>query len=275
MGRVSGPDDPERQHAWSLLEGPTRQQADDVVRLVGDTLGDALLGVSLHGSAVLGGLRGTSDLDLLAVTGTPTTDRQRRALTQGLLDVSRRRARGRPGRPVELTVVVQEHVRPWHFPPMVEYEYGEWLRDDYERGTVPGPRMNPDLALLVTVALAHPHPLLGASPVELLDPVPHADVRRAAVAGIPGLLDDFADDTRNVLLTLARIWVTLATGTIRPKDRAADWALRRLPELHRPALQTARDHYLVGADRDWPAATGPARACADHLAAEARRLATG
>ncbi|WPO73248.1 MULTISPECIES: aminoglycoside adenylyltransferase domain-containing protein [unclassified Streptomyces] len=80
--------------------------------------------------------------------------------------------------------------------------------------------------------------------VQVLDPVPHADLIRASVAGIPDLLDDLEGDTRNVLLTLARIWTTLATGHIRSKDAAADWALAQLPPEHRPVLEHARHLYL-------------------------------
>ncbi|MFJ5999055.1 aminoglycoside adenylyltransferase domain-containing protein [Streptomyces sp. NPDC092370] len=58
------------------------------------------------------------------------------------------------------------------------------------------------------------------------------------MAGIPGLLEDLDGDTRDVLLTFARIRTTLATGRIKPKD-AADRALARLPPEHRPALEHA------------------------------------
>lgn len=40
-------------------------------------------------------------------------------------------------------------------------------------------------------------------------------------------------DARNVILTLARIRITLATGGIRSKDTAADFVLDRLPAAHR------------------------------------------
>jgi streptomycin 3"-adenylyltransferase len=46
--------------------------------------------------------------------------------------------------------------------------------------------------------------------------------------------------TRNVILTLARIWSTAATGVIRSKDAAAGWVFDRLPEAHRPVLARAR-----------------------------------
>jgi hypothetical protein len=65
------------------------------------------------------------------------------------------------------------------------------------------------------------------------------------VAGLPGLLEDLDGDTRNVVLTLARVWTTLATGGIRPKDAAADWALPRLPPHRRPVLEHAKQLYLT------------------------------
>nr|WP_313879509.1 aminoglycoside adenylyltransferase domain-containing protein [Streptomyces sp. FIT100] len=71
------------------------------------------------------------------------------------------------------------------------------------------------------MALRGNAPLHGPPPAALFDPGPHEDLRRAIVAGVPELLDDLESDTRNVLLTLARIWMTPATGTIGSKDAAA------------------------------------------------------
>ncbi|GCD40983.1 aminoglycoside adenylyltransferase family protein [Streptomyces paromomycinus] len=217
-------------------------QKREIKALIGDALGPAAVGSYLHGSAVLGGLRPASDLDVLVVSRRRTTAPQRRALLDGLLGIS-----GFTGgaRPVELTVVVHDQVRPWRYPPTCDFLYGEWLRDAYATGVVPEPEPMPDLALLVTMALAGDHPLTGPPPAQVLDPVPWADVARASVHGIPGLLDEVDSDTRNVVLTLARIWSTLATGEIRTKDAAADWALDRLPPRHRPVLRHARDLYLT------------------------------
>ncbi len=94
------------------------------------------------------------------------------------------------------------------------------------------------------MALAADHSLTGPRLTQVLAPVPHSDVVRASVAGIPDLLDDLDNDTRNVLLTFARIWTTLATGQIRSKNAAADWALAQLPLEHRPVLEYARQLYL-------------------------------
>jgi streptomycin 3"-adenylyltransferase len=238
------------------------------MRLVREVLGGDLLGAYLHGSAVLGGLRPGSDVDVLVVARRRVTSPERSALVDGLLDVSGRRARRGPARPVELTVVVQSDVRPWRYPPRCDFLYGEWLRDEYERGDLPAREESPDLAALLTMVLLGEAPLHGPPPAELLDPVPADDLARSLVAGLPGLLADLESDTRNVLLTLARIWTTLATGAIRSKDAAADWALERLPEQHRPILARARHGYLGTEWESWDELMPPAQLCAEHLTRE-------
>ncbi|CAM5548680.1 hypothetical protein STENM36S_03221 [Streptomyces tendae] len=241
-----------------------RDRTDHLVALARRHLDDDdgnVLGVYAHGSATLGGLRPHSDLDLLVVLARPTTYGHREGLTGELLGVS-----GGEGRPVELIAVVRDEVRPWLYPPRREYLYGEWLRDAYERGTVPEPEDDPDLAPLLTMVLRADAPLYGPSPATLLDPVPHGDLRRAIAAGVPGLLEELGSDTRNVLLTLARVWSTLVTGDIRSKDAVADWALTRLPAGLRPPLAHARAVYLGQETENWSGRS--VRSCADRLVRE-------
>jgi predicted nucleotidyltransferase len=259
---------PESQREY----GGPMTQTDAIVRLVRDVLGTDLIGAYLHGSAVLGGLRADSDTDVLVLSRRRTTAQQRRELVERLMSISGSKARP-PARPVELTIVVQADVRPWRYPPRSEFLYGEWLRNGYEAGDTPSPGPSPDLAPLITMVLTGNHPLFGPPPAEVLDPVPPEDLRRAIVAGIPDLLADLDTDTRNVLLTLARIWTTLATGEIRSKDAAADWALAHLPEEHRSVLARARAAYLgEEADTGWADLLSPARAHADHVVREIEHM---
>ena len=116
---------------------------------------------------------------------------------------------------------------------------------------MPAREPSPDLATLLTMARAASRPLRGPALVELLDPVPAADLRRAMIDGLPSLLADLEGDERNVLLTLARAWLTLMTGEIRPKDAAATWAIGRLPEEPASVLRHARAIYLGEAEERW------------------------
>ena len=229
-----------------------------------DVLGEALVGAYLHGSAVLGGVKPTSDVDVLAVVDRPTTEGQRRELLHTLMAISDP-SRAQRKRPVELTVVRHADVRPWHYPPRMEFQYGEWVRPEYDRGFVPGPSDNPDLAPLIAVVLIGNRPLMGPPPAELLDPVPAADLRRAVAAGIPELMADLEPDTRNVLLTLARIWHTTVTGEITSKDAAAGWVAQQVAEPCRSVILRARDQYLEGTHGDWRDSMAEARVAADEM----------
>lgn len=241
----------------------------------GEVPGGQVVGAYLYGSSVLGGLKPASDLDVLVVSRRPMAGVERQALLGALLRTS---PCGAQARPVEVTVVVQDAVRPWRYPPVCDFQYGEWLRGEFEAGLVPQPEPMPDLALLVSMVLSAAHPLTGPPPSQVLEPVPHEDLLRACVAGIPVLLGDLYDDTRNVLLTLARIWHTVATGGIAAKDAAADWALRRLPAEHRPAMEHARDLYLGCryAEETWSdELRARVRPLADAVLAEVTRLTGG
>ena len=148
-------------------------QLDDVLDLVVDVLGrDVVLGAYPHGSAVLGQLRPRSDLDVLVLVKRPTTEAERRSITDGLLGVSGRRRRHPDDRPVELTIVVGSEMRPWRYPPRSDYQYGEWLRAEYVAGLTPGPLESPDLAPLLTMVLQGGRALFGPLPAEVFDPVP-------------------------------------------------------------------------------------------------------
>lgn len=147
-------------------------QTEDAVRLVRETLGADVIGIYLYGSASLGGLRPHSDIDLFAVVERPVSAGRRGRLVEGLLDLSVWPVRGDAARPVELTVVVRRDVVPWTYPPRCEFQYGEWLREEYERGRLPSPVQSPDLAPLIATVLLADAPLAGPPPGEVLAPVP-------------------------------------------------------------------------------------------------------
>jgi streptomycin 3"-adenylyltransferase len=248
-------------------------QAQRVVMLVREVLADGIIGAYLHGSAAFGGLHPTSDIDLLLVARRPTTPAEKRALIERLLAVSSRGDVAGRSRPVELTIVVQDDMRPWRYPPRLDFQYGEWWRGEFERGNVtPWESPNPDLTLQLEMALQAKHPLFGPLPAEVLDPIPHADVRRAMIDSIPALLSDLDGDERNVVLTFVRIWTTLATGVIRSKDAAADWALPLLPPEHQAVLVHARAIYLGEAAEVWGDLLPRVRRHVDHVIGEIERV---
>ena len=241
---------------------PDQQQLGRLLSLVAEVLGPDVAGAYLFGSAVIGGLRPESDLDVLVVLRRPTTRPEKERLVEGLLALS-----GHPHR-LELTIVADE---------ALDFQYGDWWRREFEGGNVEpwsGTAAANDLTVLIAMVLAAGRPLLGPPPGELLPPVSRADLARATLDGIDPLLGDLDDDTRNVVLTLARIWTTLGTGEFRSKDAAADWVLERIPEEHRAVLARARAIYLGEEPERWDDLRAQVRPHADHVVAEIRQLRT-
>jgi predicted nucleotidyltransferase len=248
-------------------------QIDAVVAILRDVLGDDAIGAYLHGSTALARLRPHSDIDILALSRRPTTNAERERLIRSILPISGSRAVSGPSRSIELTIVVEADVRPWRYPPTLDFQHGDWWRPEYEAGDLaPWTTPNPDLATVLTMVREADRPAFGPAASEAFDPVPRADLDRAVVEAIPGLLEDLEQDTANVVLTFARIWTTLATGRIRPKDVAAAWALRRLPEGHRPVLERARDVYLGDHADTWDDLTPRIRPHVDRVLCEIGRV---
>jgi aminoglycoside 9-adenylyltransferase len=69
------------------------------------------------------------------------------------------------------------------------------------------------------------------------------DIHKAIRDSLPGLLADLKGDERNVILTLARMWLTAAVGEISPKDVAAEWVVPQLPKEQGNLLDIARKAY--------------------------------
>ncbi len=231
-----------------------------------------LAGIYVYGSSTTGGLQHDSDIDLLLVTHHSLAAHERRQLTELLLRYSGRRASVEAGRPIELTSVVYPSLVPWAYPPTCDYQYGEWLREDFSDGSVPQPHTDPDVTILLASARASSEPLRGPCLDELIEAVPAADVRRAIHDSLPALLDDLNGDVRNVLLTLARMIVTLESDEIVPKDQAVRRIYGRVAPADATVLDLARRNYLGETVDDWTLLSAQARATAEHLAARVREL---
>jgi predicted nucleotidyltransferase len=246
-----------------------RAQLDRTLTRVTDILGADVVGAYLHGSAVLGRLRARSDVDIFVVTKRRLAAAEKRRLVASLLDISRH------PRPIELTVAVHDEIRPWRYPPRMDFQYGDWWRAEYERGIVEpyGSNSNPDLAPLIRMVVQGDQTLLGAPASDVFDPVPQEDFVAALAHGAGELAADIELDTRNVVLTFARILCGMETGQVQSKDAAADWVLPRLSPALRPILQRARDAYVSGQDEEWDDLLPAARTYADYMANRIARLA--
>lgn len=242
-------------------------QINDCLGLLKHVLGNNLLGVYVYGSYLMGGLQKFSDIDIFAISKRETTKEEKRMLAQALLKISGIYAVSKDIKPIELTIVVHSHVHPWQYPPAFDFLYGDWMRKEFEAGVIePWPTKElPNLALVITQLLLSHQVLFGSDPHILLDAVPYKDFLHASTNEIDSLLGDIDWDTRNVLLTLARIWSTVETNTIRSKADAASWAMNRLPKEYKPLMQKAKSIMLGEEDEHWEDVQKLIKPCAEFM----------
>jgi streptomycin 3"-adenylyltransferase len=210
----------------------------------------ALSAVHLYGSALDGGLKPYSDIDLLVLVTAPLQEAVRRSLCNELLEVSAPPGQSDALRALEVTVLVHDDVIPWRYPAKRELQFGEWQRNDILAGVFERPMVDADLAILLTQARQRSIALVGPAAKACFDSVPTGDLRKAFAHTLTlwNSPQDWVGDERNVVLALARIWYSLVTGEIVPKDAAANWAIERLPVQHRSILLEARQAYLGQAE---------------------------
>ncbi len=209
-------------------------------------LESTLLAVHLYGSALDGGLKPYSDIDLLVTVAARLDETVRQALVVDLLEISASPGQSEALRALEVTIVVHGDVVPWRYPARRELQFGEWQRKDILAGIFEPATTDVDLAILLTKVRQHSLALAGSAAEDFFNPVPEGDLFKALSDTLKlwNSQPDWEGDERNVVLTLSRIWYSAATGKIAPKDIVANWAMERLPDQHKPVLLEARQAYL-------------------------------
>jgi len=226
-------------------------EAFQVLEVIEELFENQLIGIYLYGSAILGGLHINSDVDILVISNQDLSEATRSELTKQLMLISGRIGCKNLKRPLEVTIINQNDIVPWQFPPKCEYMYGEWLREQMEAGDIPQASYDPDVAILLWQARSYSLSLKGPEAIKVIEPIPMIDIQKAIRCSLPGLIASVKGDERNVLLTLARMWFTMSTGEICSKDIAAEWATPKLPQNLAALLEIAGKAYLGECDDCW------------------------
>jgi streptomycin 3"-adenylyltransferase len=199
-----------------------QEAAQAVGNALTDVLGEDLVAVYLHGSAVLGGFRwDRSDLDVLALNRAALTDRQLGEVVQALAPLPY------PERGLEfslLTAAQPEFPAPRF---QLHLTTGGW---DGVAKVIDGRGRagDPDLVLHLAVCRAHGVAVVGPPPLATLANVPdqmiasamHDEIGWARAHAQPEYL----------VLTSARVWPFAETHRIASKIEAGAWAAERYAE---------------------------------------------
>ncbi|MGL6316967.1 aminoglycoside adenylyltransferase family protein [Vibrio sp. WXL103] len=227
------------------------QEAKQAKGTLLELFSNSVVGIYLFGSAVMGGLKPNSDVDLLVVLDREPTVKEKEKLASILLDISGSIGNSKFVRPLEVSIVTRTSVDPVIYPPRLEFIYGEWLRESFEKGHIDKPCNEADLAIVLKKVLDSSLTLSGLDAYEVIKPIPMNYIYKAVKDSLPGLVENFQGDERNVLLTLARMWFTLVNDKIVSKDAAAQWVEGMLEPDQSAMMRYARLGYLGEVSDIW------------------------
>jgi streptomycin 3"-adenylyltransferase len=188
------------------------------------SLGDALVAVYLHGSAVLGGFRwDRSDLDVLAVSRRALNDAEVAAIGGGLPALTY------PANGLEFSLMTAEEAR-LTAPPSPRFQIHVTTRArDRVTKVVDGRRRgaDPDLLLHIVACRERGVALLGPPPKQVFPEVSHALVLAAMEREIDWAVSH-GPPPEYTVLTACRTWRYASEGVIGSKVEAGEWTLIRL-----------------------------------------------
>ncbi|HEY3734272.1 MAG TPA: aminoglycoside adenylyltransferase domain-containing protein [Streptosporangiaceae bacterium] len=227
------------------MDTRSERYALDVASALEALSGPRLVGVYLHGSAVLGGFDARrSDVDVLAVHDGPMTAGRQSAVAVALSEQQLRC----PARGLELSIVTSESVRHPTARPPFELHLTT-APQDTKTVDGHGHAGDPDLVLHLAVCRQAGRPLGSSRPAaEVFGPVAD-DLVLAQLAAELRWGTGHAP-AEYAVLNACRAWRFATDGALVSKIDGGRWALGRVPPRDRQLIETALDRQRCG-----PAAT--------------------
>ena len=215
-------------------------------------LGDELVGVYLHGSAVMGCFNPErSDLDLIVVTERPLSDPVKRAY----LDMVVRYNASGPAKGIEMSVVRREVCSPFMYPTPYELHFSaghlDWYKKDPEDYIRKMHGTDRDLAAHFTILTKRGKCLYGAPIREVFAEVPGRDYLDSLWYDIEGAAEEITKYPMYLTLNLARVLAYQEEGLVLSKQEGGEWALGHLPAEFHPLIRSALRDYSGSAEVDY------------------------
>ena len=214
-----------------------------------EILKDNLVGIYLHGSAVMGCFNPLkSDLDLIVVVKDSVPD----SVKKSFMDmVTALNAMG-PAKGIEMSVVKQSVCRPFVYPTPFELHFSvahlDWYKknpDDYVskmRGE------DKDLASHFTIINHRGKCLYGAPIRDVFADVPARDYMDSIWNDIADAEEDISENPMYLILNLARVLAYRKDGLVLSKKEGGEWALNNLPEKYHSLIKNALCEYSEASD---------------------------
>jgi len=214
-----------------------------------EILQDNLVGIYLHGSAVMGCYNpAKSDIDLIVVVKDSIDDSVKRAFMDMVVELN---SKG-PAKGIEMSIVKQSVCNPFVYPTPFELHFSvghiDWYKNDPDDYVYKMKGEDRDLAAHFTIINHRGKCLYGSSIKDTFADVSVQDYIDSIWNDIADAEEEITDNPMYLILNLARVLAYLKDGLVLSKKEGGEWALDNIPEVYYSLLNNALEEYAIGAD---------------------------
>ena len=209
-----------------------------------EILQDNLVGVYLHGSAVMGCFNpAKSDLDLIVVVKQSMSDDKKRTYMEMVVELNEKA----PAKGIEMSIVKQNVCKPFVYPTPFELHFSvahlDWYRKNPDDYVSKMKGEDKDLAAHFTIINNRGRCLCGAPIKEIFDDVPVQDYIDSIWNDIAEAEEEITDNPLYIILNLARVLAYIKDGLVLSKKEGGEWALKNVHERYHSLIQDALTEY--------------------------------
>lgn len=225
------------------------QLADEFAGRAKEILGDNLVGVYLHGSAVMGCFNpAKSDIDLIVVVENALTKEVKRSFMDMVVALNDRA----PAKGIEMSIVTENVCNPFVYPTPFDLHFSamhlNWYKDNPADYIEKMNGTDVDLAGHFMIITKRGKCLCGSPIEEVFGEVPKEAYMDSIRNDIAEAREDIVDNTMYIVLNLARVLAYKRDGLILSKKEGGEWALANLPEQYHLLIEDALSEYEKGTE---------------------------
>ena len=205
-----------------------------------EALGHNLIGIYLHGSAVMGCFQpGKSDIDLLLVVKEDISDDAKRQFMDLVVELNKQA----PAKGLELSIVKENVCNPFVYPTPFELHFSvahlAWYQSNPQDYVEKMKGTDKDLAAHFTITYHRGKTLYGKEISEVFAPVLREAYLDSIWYDIENAAEEIAENPMYLTLNLCRVLAYVTEGLITSKQEGGEWGLGYLKKPEFQDLITA------------------------------------
>lgn len=224
-----------------------KELLNSFVRESKEILGEELVGIYLHGSAVMGCFHAQkSDIDLMVVIKEEISDACKRKFMDMVVELNAHA----PEKGIEVSIVRESVCRPFVYPTPFELHFSithlNWYRQDADDYIQKMKGTDKDLAAHFTIIYHRGRTLCGREIRDVFSAVEPACYLDSILSDIENAAEEIAEQPVYMILNLCRVLAYKRDQLILSKKEGGEWGLTNIPEQYRGLLVSAIDEYSTG-----------------------------